>query len=782
MAVATRGSSVTPSPSGASAFDATNRLWKTTTLLYHHKIYRTAIEFTKTLVLGTTDTLSRSILTMNVGIMFTQLDEHEQAEHCFEEAAVMRPELCIARFLLGTAAYKRKQFKKAEIAFKDCRLLFPKGCQSIDYGDIGLEYVLRLDLVIMDEVYSTWEWCQPQMAFRLKNLPPHPLYTLGDELIFHPPRSLFVGPNDKIMPEDLRSPPEKDSKPRDQLSKEASGTPVLHSSKNLNSTLSRSKSMQLARLLPSTRPGSVIKSRSVDNFRNVTNTPSRIGRDTIARARALPRSSGAAQKPPLLNLQETTEYSSIKPHVGQQPIATTEPTQKPGAEIIPVQNTHCTCHSREPPTGTDIVHLKSRFSARSVSKSHSDWSSTFGALGKRRLPKRTLKEMVSRVFTRDRPALVLEPDSGETIIISTPVGVRKTEDLGSSCPTAARACEEGKEVSTLKKCAGVRSRMVAREARVVDRACSKELLKTLALDPLAVNSDTVASEKHAPRNTAFVCSRYEDLAMDSYELGCDIPVMYVAPEKCQDAVYDSQDPIRSHRGEMFDNDEKKPQSLSVPRRSQTNKPLPTTPNEDSPINLGSDNSILLDRSKDSDDSSSWYETLRILCGNAKVDSTYDQAELQQHREYCCYHTNDDSILQDQHLVPSRPAPPPPSFPVKTPSLQCKPSVWSRGHVAALPSHHTRPSSDDHSPSTDTSFTASPNTPLRSRFSPSYSVYSLDSSPALWRKDSLLRHSPRDFDEVLDTVDEEALELVPDALRVLSKEPSRVRRLVAKFEE
>lgn len=204
------------------------------------------------------------------------------------------------------------------------------------------------------------------------------------------------------------------------------------------------------------------------------------------------------------------------------------------------------------------------------------------------------------------------------------------------------------------------------------------------------------------------------------------------------------------------------------------------------MKVGSTDGGTHDRFKWSGDSSSWYETLRILCGSAEFDSTYDQEELQQHRDWCCYHTNDDSILQDEHLIASRPAPPIPSCaveipaPVRTPPPRYKSTTRSKGFVAGLQDHTTRSTSGSRSPSVNTSSPTSPITPPMSRSSPLYSFRPIDNFTA--RKDSILRESPKSFSDMLDTVDEEALELIPEALRVRSRETSKVRMLVAKFEK
>ncbi|GAB7346407.1 hypothetical protein MBLNU457_5106t1 [Dothideomycetes sp. NU457] len=780
MAVAAHSPSTPPPPQpGASASEATVKLWKTTTLLYKHRIYRTAIDFSKTLVSGTIDTLIRSILTMNIGIMFTQIDELDQAERCFEEAAALKPELCIARFLLGTAAYKRKQFKKAEFAFRDCRLLFPKSRNSIDYGSLGLEYVLRLDSVIMNEVYSTWEWCQPQMAFPIQDLPPRPLHTLGNGLLFQPPRSLLGDQNGGYMSGDVRSLLKKDSEPTDQLGV----IPILHSSKRHILTPSRSCSLDNASSSALVNPasatknhGSVTKARSLNGLGNVVYTLADRGHAINATARGHPNNNGENLSLRIPASATRTQYSYDNDESSKQSKVAGILTTNPGAD-----SHHCILRNPKSTTSEDVVQLRSRFSDSSGYKSLDNASITTRIRDRPRLIRQTLKRMASKAFTRSRTPIVLGSTSLNENTKSTPDFDCEAEMLDASSPTPGCEVDRSGNVLKSERRVGRNDRLVAREARVVGRAYSKELLKTLALDPLEVSSNSAALEKHAQQYEDSMCSRYEDPFGDLIEPECDIPVIYVAPERSQDAVCSLQDSTRFCGGVLRDYENRATQ-LHPDTYSRTDKYLPASPNEESLIDFGSNNGVHFDRPKESDDSSSWYDNLRILCGDTEVDSRYDQEELQQHREWWCYNTNDNSILQDQQLVPSRPAPPVPSLSVKTPPSRHKSSIWSRGHVAGLQNHHTRSPSDSHSPNTDTFSTVSPNTPLRSRFSPIYSIYSPNSSPAPRWKDSLPRQSPKSIDDVLDTVDEEALELFPDALPVRSRESSRVRRLVAKFEK
>lgn len=786
MAVANRVYSVATSRPGISASDATIRLWKTTTLLYHHKIYQTAIDFSKSLLYGTADPLIRSILTMNIGIMYARMEQHEQAERCFEEAAVFRPELCIARFLLGTTAYRRKQFKEAERAFKDCRRLFPKDCQSIDYGSLGLDYILRLDLVIMNEAYSTWECCQPQMANSMQHLPAHRLYTLDDKLLFHQPRSLFVELDGDLITENLRVPAETDLRSTGLPFKETKPPSALHSSKKSNGTLCRSKSMQMAKFLPSARSYSAIRYRSLDDLKHVTNPPPQHGCDNAINAATRQHAIEAARTQHL-NVQEVADdksrqFGSTRPHFDRRPINISEAPQKLGPGPVPVRNLHRICHRQQPPTGDDIVQPESRFSAASGNKTFSDWTTTFGRLSRPRLAGRSLKKMASKLFTRVCPSPVVELNSCNGTTIPGPESACEKKEPGSSCSNAVRRYRENRQGFRSVECAAVKTHMVAREARMLGRPYNKDLLGTLALDPLAVTSDSIASEGHSSHYTASVYSHYQGPSEDLNEPGCDIPVVYVSPKESQPVLRNSQDPFCSREGDLPDYDEQRPHTHAV-THSRSEHHFPATPSEDPFLEIDSNNDISFHRSKCSSDTSSWYETLRVLCDNAEVESIYDQAELQEHRDWCCYYTNDESILQNQYLVPSRPAPSVPNSPVKIPSMQRKPSVsvWGRGHDASLQDHHFSSPSDSSSPSRETSSIVSPDTPLNSRNFAPHPFYSLESRPPPRQKASSLRQSPNSFDDVLDTVEEEAMELDPDTLRLRFRESSRVRRLVAKFE-
>ena len=211
---------------GVFTFDQVQIIWERIVLLHSLGNFQVAIDCCRPLVSQTNNTLIKAILTLNSGIMSSQLGQHEQAGRSFDEAISLEPGLCIAHFLLGITAYRRNQYKKAMDAFAQCRMLFSKNCQTINYHNLGLDYVLQLNLVVENEVSSMLEWSQTQMASNGQELSPRSVHTIEANLIFKSPSLTFISQRLDLLSENSVGSPKISIGPTNGLSENCSTHPT----------------------------------------------------------------------------------------------------------------------------------------------------------------------------------------------------------------------------------------------------------------------------------------------------------------------------------------------------------------------------------------------------------------------------------------------------------------------------------------------------------------------------------------------------------------------------
>ena len=437
---------------GVFTFDQARLIWDRIVLLHSVGKFEVAIDCAGTLVSQTTDILIRSILILNIGIMSCQLGHYEQAECYFDEAVALEPGLCIARFLLGTTAYKRQEYRKAMDAFTRCRMSFPDGFQTINYQGLGLDYVLHLSSVTENEVSSMLEWSQTQMAISLEVFLPRPVHTLSADLVFESPTFISMGQVLELVSADLRLSRETSLGTTDRLS----SIPVEHVSEGDVNIASQDDSMN------------VVSAPTMDRPVTITNAKSPRGFETMTK-----NTSNAQIHHDHERTNTETEISGIA-----------KPSIQHMVETVRVQSHRCACRTQEQSTGDSVVHFQSRFSGSSCSESPVDPSVAFDIPYRRKTTRRALKEMASRVLLRNRHEMSPEPSGQNTNALSRTPSVFDRVVPVTCQPTNTLETSGSVALVGRRPRAGVAQRMEARDAQGTDREGEKLLAKVLASNRL----------------------------------------------------------------------------------------------------------------------------------------------------------------------------------------------------------------------------------------------------------------------------------------------------------
>ncbi|KAL9062204.1 MAG: hypothetical protein Q9157_009130, partial [Trypethelium eluteriae] len=131
-----------PTTNGSIRPKAMLDIWANATLLFSNMAFEQAlIEYQRLISFRPSDTY-QAVIFLNMGLIRCILGENYRGLECFDKATEKCSHLAIGWLLQGITSYMLQKFQDAVAQLENCLACFTPGAEAIDYGLIGLDFIL----------------------------------------------------------------------------------------------------------------------------------------------------------------------------------------------------------------------------------------------------------------------------------------------------------------------------------------------------------------------------------------------------------------------------------------------------------------------------------------------------------------------------------------------------------------------------------------------------------------------------------------------------------------